>query len=212
MSSFKSLYNYHKYGTCIVIGNGPSLRNCPNEFLRKYPTFGTNRIYLREEFVPTYYVCVNPLVLGQFGHEIATLPCTKFTPDGVFGAFALKSAQVPLFSYCPDQWIYEGYTVTFVALQLAFFMGFETVLLVGVDHRYLFEGSPNEPKELVGEDPNHFHPDYFANATWNNPDLAASEASYQAAMEEYQADGRKIHNLTPNTALEVFPRSSIDEW
>src|SRR3989304_2973132 len=67
----------------------------------------------------------------------------------------------PFFSKDITQGIHEGGTVTYVCLQLAYMMGFSTVLLVGVDHRYEYQGMPNEQQMAVGPDPNHFSPDYF---------------------------------------------------
>jgi hypothetical protein len=64
---------------------------------------------------------------------------------------------------------FEGFTVTFAALQVAFFMGFSEVVIVGMDHRYAYKGLPNEAHELVGADLNHFDPSYFSGHTWDNP-------------------------------------------
>ena len=51
----------HSGEVCVVVGNGPSLRGVPVEFLKKHKTFGTNRIYLLPGFTATYYTSVNPL-------------------------------------------------------------------------------------------------------------------------------------------------------
>lgn len=213
MDSWRNLWNKHKDQAGIVIGNGPSLKTVPNEWLQKYPTFGTNRIYLKEGFTPTYHVCVNPLVQEQFGGEIHRMNCLKFAthlegPD----VLRLQSVNLPVFSFAPDEWIFEGWTVTFVALQLAYFMGFNTVLLIGVDHRYDFSGNPNEQKLMTGDDPNHFDPNYFKGAQWNNPDLERSEASYEKAKLAFEGTGRTIINLGPDSALEVFPKGVPEEW
>jgi len=209
------MHNAYKDKTCIIVGNGPSLKKVPLSFLRKYPTFGTNRIFLYEGFQPTFYVSVNPLVLNQSTEGILGLDCPKFVREGYenrFGAVPLWSMPTPLFAYNPLQWVFEGYTVTFVCLQLAFFMGFTTALLVGVDHRFVFEGEPNEQRTLQEEDVNHFHPQYFTNLEWNNPDLEGSEHAYQLAKEAFELVGRRIINLTANTALEVFEKGKVSEW
>jgi hypothetical protein len=83
---------------------------------------------------------------------------------------------------------------------------------VGVDHRYTFEGEPNEENILVGDDPNHFDPDYFRDQSWHNPDLEKSEEAYVMALDAYSAMGRYIINLTPNTALDVFEKGGLDAW
>jgi hypothetical protein len=108
--------------------------------------------------------------------------------------------------------VYEGHTVTFVSMQLAFFMGFRTVLLVGVDHRYIYEGPPNERHVMKGDDPNHFSPDYFKGMEWHNPDLERSEAAYRMAREAFEKNGGRILNLTEGSALEVFDRCDLSEW
>lgn len=200
-------------GTCLIIGNGPSLNDIPLDFLKKYKSFGSNRIYLK--FTPDYYASVNPLVVEQFCHEIDRMNCVKFitTTNGmnwtVRDSLPLKSNGMPIFSFWPDKWIYEGYTVTYVLMQLAYYMGFTTALLVGVDHRFSYDGKPNEERKLQGNDPNHFDPSYFANVKWNNPDLAGSEKAYRLAKIAWDNNGRKIINLTPNSDLDVFP---FDDW
>jgi hypothetical protein len=183
-------------------------------FLRKYPTFGTNRIYLLDSFTPTYYASVNPLVIEQSAAEIDAMDCTKFIraelADKIAGAFPLYSAQVVTFSKDPLKYVYEGFTVTYVCMQLAYWMGFTTALLVGVDHRFTVEGQPNQEVVSQGDDPNHFAPDYFGKGVvWNNPDLARSEQAYRVAKLNFEHDGRKIVNLTPRSALDVFER---EDW
>lgn len=196
-------------GVCVVIGNGPSLRDFPLDELEKYPTFGSNRIYLK--YVPTYYACVNPLVLENFRSEILAIPAVKFLriDERIEGVYNLVSMSTPLFSYNPSSYVFEGYTVTFVLLQLAFFMGFEKVKLVGVDHRFIFQGMPNEARLQVEDDPNHFSPDYFKGVLWNNPDLERSALAYKMARTAFEDVGRTIVNCTPGSALDVF---EFEEW
>jgi hypothetical protein len=101
--------------------------------------------------------------------------------------------------------MWEGYTVTYVCLQLAYYMGFKEVVLLGVDHYYGENKQPNLEAVATGPDEHHFHPDYFANGTrWNFPDLVNSEYAYTIAKAAYEKDGRTIINATSHTALEVF--------
>lgn len=213
----RSMHNIHKGESCIVVGNGPSLRNVPFKFLTSNTTFGTNKIFLFKGFTPTYYVSVNPLVIAQSWREIMSMQSPtfinkSFAVGDMPGTYYLHSMRIPLFSYDPSRYIYEGYTVTFVCLQLAFFMGFTKVGLVGLDHRFDFEGEPNEEHIMEGNDPNHFDPNYFKGQKWNNPDLQRSEEAYQMAKEAFESMGRKIVNLTPDSALEVFPKQRISKW
>ena len=219
MKDWQKLSNKHKGEVGLVVGNGPSLNEIPLSFLHKYPSFGTNRIYLLDGFMPDFYAAVNPLVIEQFSDDINKIKCEKFVTarfyqDGtVTDAHPLYSSVIPSFSRDPSLWVYEGYTVTFVCLQLALYMGFETVLLVGVDHSFEFKGMPNAIAQAKGDDPNHFHPDYFGDGVlWHNPDLVQSERAYSMAKTVYQFEGRRILNLTPGTKLDVFEKGSIAEW
>lgn len=222
MSGFEHLFEKHLGETCLIIGNGPSLKGMPNLFLKKYASFGTNRIYLK--FVPDYYVAVNPLVVEQNKADIRMIRSrAKFVREGM-GVFdpedtmhmspiyELHSMGIPMFSFNPCAYVYEGFTVTFVAMQLAFFMGFKTILLAGVDHRYIYDGQPNEQHVLQGDDPNHFDPNYFKGMQWHNPDLENSEAAYLIAKEAFDKNGVRCINLTEGTALDVFEKGSAAKW
>ena len=213
----KRLRDTHKGETCLVVGNGPSLKKIPKDFLKKYPTFGTNRCYLW--FTPTFFACINPLVVEQYLGDILQLDVEEmFLPSSLQVAGGsvhyLKSIYgTPFFSKDITEGIHEGWTVTYVCLQIAYYMGFETVLLVGVDHRYSYEGMPNEQQMAVGPDPNHFDPNYFTGGVkWNLPDLESSAIAYGLARKAYEGDGRRIVNLTPGTALGVFPKDKWRKW
>lgn len=77
----ESFYNIHKNQRCFLIANGPSIKKTDLSYLKNEITFGMNRIYLLNEktgFKPSYYVCVNKLVLEQFADEISLIECPKF--------------------------------------------------------------------------------------------------------------------------------------
>jgi hypothetical protein len=212
MVDWKDLKNIHEGYTGIVIGNGPSLKDVSNDLLNVYPSFGTNKIYLKEGFTPTYYVCINPYVCEQVEKEIPEWPdVVKFARAGFMQDKALQlnsvGTHLPTFSYTPDIQIYEGFTVTNVCLQLAFYMGFDTILLYGVDHRFEVKGKSNTVQEAKGDDPNHFHPKYFTDGNlWQLPDLYMSEQYYRLANNIFREHGKRIINLTKDSALEVFEK------
>jgi hypothetical protein len=207
----------HHGETCVIIGNGPSLRKVPTAFLKKYPSFGTNRIYLLEGFTPDYYVAVNPLVVQQSVNEInACSAKAKFITareaHQITDSYPLVPMGTRVFSYNPAAYIFEGHTVTYVCMQLAFHFGFETVLLVGVDHTSQMDAAANVETVWQGEDVNHFSPDYFKGTKWNNPDLKNSEVAYRMARKAFDDAGRRIINLTEGTKLDIFERERLSKW
>ncbi|NJN43484.1 MAG: DUF115 domain-containing protein [Anaerolineae bacterium] len=93
--------------------------------------------------------------------------------------------------------LWEGATVTYVCLQLAFHMGFETVILIGVDHSFSTQGKPNTTIISQGDDPNHFAANYFGKGfRWQLPDLDTSEIGYWMAKKSYESAGRRVLDAT----------------
>jgi hypothetical protein len=215
----RCLRNRHVGERCVLVANGPSLNHMDLAFLKRETVIGLNKITLglrRFGFYPRYYVAVNPKVLQQSASDIRALnsvkllgqhaPAAGFTEDALTYLVPPASPEVG-FSTDLSQGMHEGWTVTFAALQVAYHLGFHEVLLIGLDHRYTYEGQPNETRVMLGPDPNHFSDQYFAaGQAWDNPDLARSERSYRLAREAYEADGRRILDGTVGGACTVFPK------
>jgi hypothetical protein len=209
----------HRGRRCFILGNGPSLRDTDLTQLRGEITFGMNRIYLlfpELGFPTTYYVAVNTLVLEQCAAEIAALDLPRFITwrarrwfhGGPQTLFLDTDYTGPAdFTGDPTRRMFEGSTVTYTALQLAYFMGCDPVILIGVDHSFTTPGQPNVTVVSSGDDPNHFAPGYFGPGfRWQLPDLQASEVAYRLARDAYAAAGRSVLDATVGGKLTVFPK------
>lgn len=204
---------------CFIVGNGPSLNVTEMSKLQSEHTFALNRGHLmfdRLGFPSTFLVAVNPLVVMQFGDELVSVPSVQkfiswdmrhYLPAGTEVTF-VRSTRGPRFCTNPTtQGVWEGYTVTFVAMQLAYYMGFDTVVLIGVDHSFQSQGDPNALVTSGGDDPDHFDPGYFGKGTqWHLPDLAGSEMAYGLALREFDKAERTILDATVGGRLEIFPK------
>jgi len=212
-------YNIHRGERCFIIGNGPSLNDTDLTKLKDEFTFGMNRIYLlfpRLGFTTTYFASINDLVIEQCAGEIAALPIPRFIAWHSNRHFQRMPADMvflyttytgPQFAYDLTRRVWEGATVTNVALQLAFYMGFEQVILIGVDHNFASKGDANKTVVSTGEDPNHFSPAYFGKGfRWQLPDLDTSERSYRMARQAYEQAGRQVLDATVNGKLTIFPK------
>ena len=212
----------HAGERCVIIGNGPSLGRMDLAPLRGVVTFGLNRIYMmfdRLGFETTYHVVVNRLVIDQCAGELARLRMPQFVnwhvrdalppaPNRYYVYDAYKRTLG--FSTDASMCIWEGATVTYVAMQLAFYMGFEEVVLIGVDHNFKTKGEPHKVVESTGEDPDHFDPAYFGKGfKWQLPDLETSELSYRLADYHYRLHGRRIVDATVGGKLDVFPKADF---
>jgi hypothetical protein len=217
-----ALKDVHRGERCFIIGNGPSLRQTDLTKLRNEFTFGLNRIYLlfpELGFSTTYLVSTNDLVIEQCRDEMLALPIPKFLTwrSRKFFADSPSSIQLPTFLYTTYTGprfarraagrLWEGATVTFVALQLAYHMGFSQVNLIGVDHNFVTKGDANKTVTSDGDDPNHFAPNYFGKGfRWQLPDLETSERAYRMAKAAYAADRREVRDATVGGKLTVFPK------
>ena len=216
--------NIHKGKRCVIIGNGPSLGKMDLSFLENEICFGMNRIFLlfdRWKFRPTYYVSVNPLVIEQSADEILKVNAPKFLsnngspffPNPPADMFFIRSLPAWIFSSNPCKGLCEGWTVTYFAMQLAYFMGFSEVVLIGVDHHFVTPGDPNKEIVSQGDDPNHFHPEYFGKGMrWNLPDLERSEHSYRMAKAAFESSGRRIIDATLSGKLNIFPKVDYKQY
>jgi len=216
VKTLRRFQNIHRGETCVIVGNGPSLNKTPLN--TKYVTFGSNKIY-RLPFTPTYYCLIDEEMMKS------CLPLPKdFTPNEMFirAEAGVGNPIYPIvangFSLDITNFVVMGGTVTFVMLQIAFYMGFDTMLLVGVDHYY-----PKTQRmaghRIVGDgdDPDHFacadgKPYFDKDVTYNAPEIEGTTRSYAIAQELFSKAGRKIYNLTPGTKLDVFEKDKLENW
>jgi uncharacterized Rossmann fold enzyme len=216
----------HRGKSCFIIGNGPSLNKMDLAPLNSHYTFGMNKIFLMFDKIKlhiSYYVASQPDVLEQSKKEIEAMKCPCFVPycpgwkktvidlhDHVY--YIMTHGSGYTFQQNLVRPLWSGYTVTYVALQLAYFMGFKRVFLIGVDHYYVTEEKPPCSTEIYqGDDINHFHPGYFKDQKWELPNLAGSEFSYKLAKTYFEKDGREIYDATVNGKLMVFPKIEYDK-
>jgi hypothetical protein len=219
MRRIPRFHNLHAGKRCFIIGNGPSLKDTDLSLLKNEVTFGVNRIYMNFDkmgFETTYHVVVNELVVEQCAKEIASLKmpqflgwhCRDLVPftDSMQFLWTRSGLRSWFFTDLTEG-CWEGSTVTMVAIQLAYYMGFKEVVLIGVDHSYQFTGNPHAAVTSQGDDPNHFDPNYFGKGfRWHLPDLQGSELSYRVAKHVYETSGRRIIDATVGGKLQVFPK------
>lgn len=92
---------------------------------------------------------------------------------------------------------YGGYSITYTIMQLAVYMGFKEIYLLGADCTYMGEKQ-------------HFieHGNYDPSAAEATDRLVAA---YSAAKEYAERHGIKIVNVTRGGCLELFPRMQLED-
>lgn len=231
----KSLKNIYKGERCFIVCNGPSLKIEQIERLEQIKgmiTFGLNRVYYlydKTKWRPDYYVAFEPEFVSK---EISTienievkrnrfiniigknkkndldkkniwLNCTsKFTIDKY-------STDNIYFSDEIEKEVIDAYTVTFTALQIAIYMGFSEINLIGADHQFSKVITKNnkliENNKVVGHCYIDKKEDYRTYSF-----LEGIEMSYKVAKKYAEEHEILIQNLTEGGKLEIFRRKDFD--
>jgi hypothetical protein len=175
-------------------------------------------------FPTSCLVSINDLVIEQCAAEMISLEIPRFFAwhsHHHFLQFSPQKETLPNFLYTTFTGpgftkdvrgrVWEGATVTNVALQLAFHMGFQEVILLGVDHNFATQGPANTTVTSTGDDPNHFSPAYFGKGfRWQLPDLETSEIGYLMARQAYESAGRQVIDATVGGKLTIFPKTEYE--
>lgn len=208
----QDFHNLHAGETCLIVGVGPNLNLTWPEWF-DYPSFGCNSIYRYEGWRPTYYVGVDERLRVENGAEICRVyrDIPKFFPRPDWDA--LEGENIYRFLHRDIGGLYVGgqlanqrealtkYGITYwrvmgAVLQIAWHMGFTTLLMIGVQHK---EGAPTE--HWYGHD---------AGAVADQP-IATWLTEYK---QWAHGMGVKVLNISEDTYVpeDVIPRDDWQRW
>lgn len=210
----RSLKTKYAGKRCFVLGNGPSLNDIDFSLLRNEYTFGANGIYLaysRTKCPMSFFTIEDELFARNRGNEVKEqtanifcffplrlYPFFKHINKAIFLDYAPPTQTKRPFSLDASEKVHSGYTVVYLNLQLAWYLGFEEVYLLGVDLSYK---SQDQSKELLktadGKSNHHFIRDYHkkGHLVWQ-PDVEQMEVSLRKAKTVFENSGRKIFSAS----------------
>lgn len=234
----KKMHGRYRGKRCFIMGNGPSLNEMELDLLKDDFVWASNKCYLlfdRISWRPAFYVAVDKRVVPDIRDNISKLffdlPETMFyIPVRFRVRSGLPSAPNvywyrevdyqrsvefrDMFTVDASKWVSNVKTVTIAALQLAVYLGFNPIYLIGCDTSYSIPESveleDNDPNLLVSsrnDDSNHFDPSYFGkNSKWHAPHPDKMISHYKKAQKICEDIGARVFNATIGGKLEVFPR------
>jgi hypothetical protein len=213
--------NTQKGRRCFIVATGPSLRIEDLECLHKNNelSISMNHIFCafpNANWRPNYYVCQDRNFIRDYETEICKIDIeNKFISDYYMPFWDIERTMyrfhghveeylpnTPKFSTDFSRKSYDGYTVTYTCIQLAVYLGFSEIFLLGVDFNYSSYLSASE---------NHFYKDYEKEK--NKVSIVACQEillAYQKARQYAEEHGIKIYNATRGGKLEVFERVNFD--
>jgi len=223
---------------CIIMGNGPSLNQMDLDLFREEYVWGSNKCYLlfeRIDWRPSFYVAVDRRVVPDIKDEIKQLveklPDTLFFFPYLFHHDNLLTSSpniywyyeklvdrdnspFDVFSLDASKLVYSVFTVTIAMIQLAVYLGFNPIYLIGCDTNYSIPASVIQEDangdlllSMKDDDKNHFSEDYFGKGSkWHAPHVENMLWHYEQVKLVSDKLGIEIYNATVGGKLEVFPR------
>lgn len=216
---------------CFIIGNGPSLRiNDLNRLKGEY-TFASNAIYTlfdKTDWRPSYYTCFDKYVIKTMGKQLNHIDAgvcfynsiaEKYMSDSAIEYYLLyesvpfvvrkyKSVH-PYISEEISNRVVDSHTVTFINIQIALYMGFTEIYLLGVDNNYSRKIT-GEGKEIREQQKNDYGEGIKNVGVTGIQFVDTMEEGFIVAKEYCDKHGIQIKNATRGGKLEVFDRVDID--
>ncbi len=129
--------------------------------------------------------------------------------DGFFKTY--QNACNYLSSYVSEDVSYhfsDGFTVTFIAIQLAIYMGFSEIYLLGVDFSYSVMRDADGKVHVDESIQDYFNGKRYGATMFNHNSMLHA---YQVSREYCDNHNITIKNATRGGKLEVFERVNIDQ-
>lgn len=244
----KKLENRHKGQRCFVIGNGPSLTIDDLNLISRDVTFAANRIYEAfsdTDWRPTYYSVTDSVFFDYF-HDLTVKTCRENMPDTtklfwlnlikdikeplpfcdeIYFDLNMMHRDVPEFSKRADLFLYRGSTIIYVMIQLAVYMGFDEIYLLGVDNDFPTQ-TADDGREVLNPASSRAHfykessaaADYLKNImSWvdfrdtEKSGLHSPDSVYRTAKWHCDQLNVSLYNATRGGKLEVLTRKNLDE-
>ena len=238
-----SIHNKHLGERCFILANGPSLADVDIKKFKNEITIGCNGIYKHFDnwgFHTTYYMTADlnqakirakevaalkgPIKFAAL-HTASVLPFRNgfkyfYKAKHHDSQYAYTQPTYPQFSTDFASIVYHGYTIAYSMMQLAFHLGFDEVVIVGLDHNYgsLVEHFPpgklritEDNIELVREC--HFDKSYYKiGDEIGVPYVKLQTLAYELAYQKFVESGRILLNASSRTKLKCIPKISLERY
>ncbi len=229
--------NSHKGKRCFILATGPSLNKINLEKIKDEFTIGVNGIYkIAQEINLDHYIYVSNWYWKHHVEGIQNVPCKRrFLPlelrteldskidtswINILRPKYYSKLGYPLtvpssFSKKPQKFFSAGGSVVYLALQLAYHLGFNEIIILGLDHNYKKDDYNSKKHggyvyDAAQGDKAHFDKNYIPVGTKYHVDLDAMENGYKIAKKIFENDNRRILNASPDTKLNIFEKIEYD--
>jgi hypothetical protein len=222
-----ALKESHQGQRCFIIGNGPSLKakDLDKLLLNNEISFAANhisQIFTQTNWRPTYYTVIDESlqrniidVMSKTNAEIKFFRSESYlwTRKVQGNCIWLNAINYRSFSEDIALQIYSSATTTYALIQIAVYMGFKKIYLMGMDNVYGKIQDKNGIIHKINDVQTHFYisngKNFLESAVAVDTHLINNSA-YKAAKQYADTHDIKIINATRGGQLEVFPRIDFD--
>lgn len=228
--NIEKLKNKHLGKRCFIVATGPSLRIEDLDILHNNNEIciSVNKIYRcfpLTKWRPNYVGMTDPKIVADFIKDMKNeveVPKNVFVgdnsvhtePKGLIDGieyfhlnYKAFEPELPLFTDDMAKGAYMGCTVTYdFALQMAAYMGFSEIYLLGVDHTMTGKIS-NANNHFID---NYYDEDEKDDSHFNPSNWDGATKAYMSAEIYSRKHGFRIYNATRGGKLEVFERVDFD--
>ena len=234
-TEIQKLKGIHYGEKCFIIGNGPSLTASDLSVIKenKIPSFAANSIYKmfdKTDWRPTYYVFQDQQIidgLAEKFYELSSFCKLMFVrrdsyfqlsrevrnkSNIMFPKVVMRIRKDRFYDFSDDlsKFSFDGCTVTYLMMQIAYYMGFKTIYLIGVDHN--FPVSYDENDKIIVDNTMKLHCFKDEKSVVLNPSRALEATyAYRSAEKFCREHGVIVINATRGGKLEVFERREFDK-
>lgn len=218
----KQWENAYKGKRCFIVGNGPSLKIDDLKAIEHEITFASNRIYHlydKTSWRPDFYVAFEPQFCKENADMISRIDVKNARFLNVLAWDKMRESSNTYWMNCTMKYslrkqstkniefshdisllVNDAYSVTFTMLQIAIYMGFKEIYLLGIDH---YDKSVDfSSRHFYKSEKNEYQTPTF---------LEGIEYGYELAKKVAEQRGIKIFNTTKGGKLEVFPRVDFEK-
>lgn len=211
----------HKGERCFIVATGPSLTVQDIELIKNEITFSMNsivKIFSQTDWRPTYYGIQDKVAYKNVQDQMSLLENNNGTK--VFYSSRIKNVGISngtpyyltymahgtkkrgrhkyKFSWDCFKRVYDGFSISYSMLQLAVYMGFKKIFIIGLDADYPLQGKIHFDEESINDN------------TSRGTKQSQVEA-FEYCKNQLLKHGIEVYNVTRGGKLETFPRMKLED-
>lgn len=222
-SKLKQLKNKFEGKRCFIIATGPSLNIKDIRLIKNEFTFAMNNVcllYDKTDWRPDFYGIQDKKVFKKLKHILLDNPERVFVSQHIakeiknreiFGQFPLNSyymqydyrytKKLPIkFSKNSHRVVYDAYSITFSLMQIAVYMGFKEIYLLGTDCN-----------QEVGKKNHFIESGHIEDIKKLKTSAVRNIYAHQKINIFCKKNDVKVYNATRGGSLEVYDRVNLED-